>query len=120
MNGLGQKVGIFLPKSYHQIAFKIIDGDKAKMFSVAAKKLGNFAFLLLEYKSDEMLLNREYQDSYTFTVRAIAKKKKSNTLEASTTLYVRILDENDNSPMFRATYYSAVVDDWVLIIIFTE
>lgn len=111
----GEKVGIFLPRGYHQIQFKIVDGDKQQRFQATSKKLGNFVFLIIEYRHDD-ILNRELQSDYQLIVRAIAKRKKSNTLEASTTINLRVLDENDNNPMFRQMEYLIEADDKVISI----
>lgn len=51
------------------------------------------------------------QSEYRLLVRAIAKKKKSNALEASAIINLRILDENDNSPMFRQMKYFVETDN---------
>lgn len=76
------------------------------------RKVGNFAFLLIEVKQDE-ILNRELQSDYVLLVRATARRKKSNALETSTTVNLKILDRNDNRPMFKQLEYSAIVGDLV-------
>lgn len=74
--------------------------------------MGNFAFLSIEYQHDD-ILNREMQSDYCLLIRAIAKKKKANLLEAFSIVNLRILDENDNSPMFRQIKYSVKTNDKV-------
>jgi hypothetical protein len=103
------------PFRFYTASFYIpfFQGDKHQRFSATAKKLGNFAFLVIEHKSEEDILNRELQNQFTLLVRATAKRKKANALEASCVVNLRIADENDNSPMFRKLEYSVVVDDRV-------
>uniref|UniRef100_A0A915D922 Cadherin domain-containing protein n=1 Tax=Ditylenchus dipsaci TaxID=166011 RepID=A0A915D922_9BILA len=105
------KIGVYLPKGYHQVNFRIVEGDKQQRFEASAKKLGNFAFLVIEHKNEEDILNRELQNQFTLLVRATAKRKKANALEASTIVNLRIVDENDNSPMFKKLEYSLQIDD---------
>ncbi|KAI1730641.1 cadherin domain-containing protein [Ditylenchus destructor] len=108
-----EKMGVYLPKGYHQVQFKIVEGDKQQRFTASAKKLGNFAFLIIEHKHDDDILNRELQGEFSLLIRATAKKKRANALEASAVVNLRILDENDNAPMFRKLDYLAEVDDRV-------
>uniref|UniRef100_A0A914HYR1 Uncharacterized protein n=1 Tax=Globodera rostochiensis TaxID=31243 RepID=A0A914HYR1_GLORO len=105
-----QMVGVWLPRGYNQISFRIV-GDKQGRFATSAKRIGNFAFLHLEHRDQMDVLNRELQSEFTFTIRAIAKRKRANTMEASTTIHLRVLDENDNPPMFKELAYRLDIED---------
>lgn len=63
------------------------------------------------------MLNRELQSSYQLLVRATAKRRKSNTLEASTLVNLTVADENDNAPMFSKMNYAIQVDARVGLLI---
>lgn len=58
-------------------------------------------------------MNRELQNEYTLMVRATARRKKANALEATAIVNLQILDENDNSPMFKKLDYYVEIDDYV-------
>ena len=63
------------------------------------------------------MLNRELQSSFQLVVRATAKRRKSNTLEASTIVNLTVADENDNAPMFSQMKYALQVDARVCLLI---
>lgn len=78
--------------------------------------MGNFAFLTVQHRHED-ILNRELQDSFTLLVKAMAKKKNANTLEATATVHVQILDVNDNSGMFAPPFdHQVEVDDLVSVL----
>ncbi|KAL3074151.1 hypothetical protein niasHS_014981 [Heterodera schachtii] len=107
----GQMVGVWLPRGYNQITFRILGDDKQNArFTASAKRMGNFAFLHLEHRDQMDVLNRELQAEFTFTIRATAKRKRANPMETSATVYLRVLDENDNPPMFKELSYRVEVD----------
>lgn len=74
-------VGVPLPKGYNHINYRIIDvitssntkipnlikiqGDKR--FTALARKIGNFAFLIVEHKGSDVL-NREFQSEIVLRV----------------------------------------------------
>lgn len=88
-----------------------MQGDDQQRFTASSKRIGNFAFLRIEQRNQTAnVLNREYRSSYTLIVRATAKRKRLNILEAVATIHLKILDENDNSPMFRELSYKLELD----------
>lgn len=103
----------FLTSQHYFIKHKkLFKGDENQRFIANAKKLGNFAFLIIEHKNEEVL-NRELQDEYILLVRATARRKKANALEATAIVNLQILDENDNSPMFKKLDYYVEIDNYV-------
>lgn len=116
----GKKVVQLIQRDYCESSQEIIleffsnfQGDDGQRFKATAKKLGDFAFLGVEFVGSDDILNRELREHFQFQIRAIARRKRANTLEAGCTVNLRILDENDNRPMFRQLDYRVEVDDRV-------
>ncbi|KAE9554056.1 hypothetical protein FO519_002752 [Halicephalobus sp. NKZ332] len=105
----GEKIGVFLPPIFSKIKFKIVDGDKDKLFVANHLVLGDFAFLQITPEKGE-ILNRERKGHYELLVKATLKRKNANTLETTSKVNLKILDENDNNPMFRKVEYEAGLD----------
>ncbi|CAK5055660.1 unnamed protein product [Meloidogyne enterolobii] len=100
-----QMVGCWLPKGYNQIQFRITQGDEQNRFGVKSQRLGNFAFLLLEYKDQMDVLNRELQPEFNLIILATTKRRRGLALESIAKINIRVLDENDNPPMFKELNY---------------
>ncbi|KAF7638659.1 hypothetical protein Mgra_00001742 [Meloidogyne graminicola] len=100
-----QMVGVWVPKGYNQIQFRITEGDNLHRFTINSQRLGNFAFLHLEYKDQMDVLNRELQSEFNLIILATAKRKRGIALEAITKINIHVLDENDNPPMFKKLNY---------------
>lgn len=60
------RTGIFVPSGYENVKFKIVQGDDSSSFKTTAKKIGDFAFLIISLKPNE-ILNRELQVINDFT-----------------------------------------------------
>lgn len=104
-----EKIGVFLPPIFSKIKFKIVDGDKDKMFVADHIVLGDFAFLQIMPEKGQ-ILNREKKNHFELVVKATLKRKNANTLETITKVNLKILDENDNSPMFKKLEYATEID----------
>lgn len=102
----------------HQIDIKyqIVGGDKSKVFKAEERIVGDFAFLTIRTRTNNIVLNREKGDSYRLKVKATVTRSRIGTKkriidEAETTVDVKILDKNDLSPLFYPTKYSITVTD---------
>ena len=114
-----EKMGIELKdshRSYEEIKFRIVSGDKDKFFKAEERVVGDFCFLLLRTRTgNNDVLNRERKDKYVLDIRASAKRhdgrNKVSWLEAQTSVAVTILDTNDLNPLFYPTKYEATVTE---------
>lgn len=102
----------------HQIdvKYQIVSGDKNKVFKAEERIVGDFAFLTIRTRTNNIVLNREKGDSYRLRVRATVSRsrlgtKKRITDEAETIVDVKVLDKNDLSPLFYPTKYSITITD---------
>lgn len=106
--------GISVNSSY-DIKYRIINGDKEKLFKAEEKLVGNFAFLCIRTRTSNVVLNREKSDEYTLKVRAqITFTRGINdnfSYETETTVHVQVLDRNDLSPLFYPTEYAVTVPE---------
>ena len=118
---LNTKMGISLENSgienYENlnIRFRIRSGDTDDFFKAEAEKIGDFVFLLIRTKTNNMdVLNRERQDFYELEIKTRVRDKenrrigKSNT-EASTIVRVKVKDVNDLDPFFQPSSYAFTV-----------
>lgn len=90
----------------------LLQGDEEGIFRTSARKVGNFVFLSVSLKADQML-NRELQDEFMLTIKAIARRRSDTTHEAQTIVAIKVLDDNDLFPFFRDAEYTTNVDDEV-------
>jgi len=100
--------------SNYDIKYRIISGDKDKLFKAEEKLVGNFAFLSIRTRTSNVVLNREKTDEYTLKVRAhinYSRKNDSINYEKDTTIHVQVLDRNDLSPLFYPTEYAVTVPE---------
>lgn len=98
------------------VKYQIVAGDKSKVFKAEERIVGDFAFLTIRTRTNNIVLNREKGDSYRLKVKATVSRsrigtKKRIVSEAETIVDVKILDKNDLSPLFYPTKYSITVTD---------
>uniref|UniRef100_A0A3B4E4W2 FAT atypical cadherin 3b n=1 Tax=Pygocentrus nattereri TaxID=42514 RepID=A0A3B4E4W2_PYGNA len=101
------KMGIVLPQSSSwDIKYFIESGDDEGLFQAEEYVLGDFCFLRIRTNGgSSAILNREVQDNYTLSVRALDRDGQ----EASARVSVQIMDMNDLRPLFSPTTYTITV-----------
>lgn len=101
--------------SNYDVKYRIISGDKDKLFKAEEKLVGNFAFACIRTRTSNVVLNREKTDEYALKVRAHITysrgKNDSLSYETETTIHVQVLDRNDLSPLFYPTEYAVTVPE---------
>ncbi|XP_034484268.1 fat-like cadherin-related tumor suppressor homolog [Drosophila innubila] len=101
--------------SNYDIKYRIINGDKDKLFKAEEKLIGNFAFVCIRTRTSNIVLNREKTDEYSLKIRAQITysrgKNDSISYETETTVHVQVLDRNDLSPLFYPTEYAVTVPE---------
>ncbi|XP_036407043.1 protocadherin Fat 1-like isoform X2 [Megalops cyprinoides] len=98
------KMGIYITDPALDIRYKIVSGDPENLFKAEEYVLGDFCFLRMRTKGGSAaVLNREVQDHYLLTVKAL---EKNSGAEARAAVKVHILDTNDLRPLFSPTSYS--------------
>lgn len=98
------------------VKYQIVGGDKNKVFKAEERVVGDFAFLTIRTRTNNIVLNREKGDSYRLKVKATVSRSRIGTKkrivdEAETIVDVKVLDKNDLSPLFYPTKYSVTVTD---------
>uniref|UniRef100_A0A453Z051 Uncharacterized protein n=2 Tax=Anopheles gambiae TaxID=7165 RepID=A0A453Z051_ANOGA len=97
-----------------EVRYKIVAGDKDRFFKAEERAVGDFVFLAIRLRTNNIVLNREKGDSYRLEVKATGTRregKSRTTLEADTTIDVRVLDANDLSPLFYPTEYAVAITE---------
>ncbi|XP_064544890.1 fat-like cadherin-related tumor suppressor homolog isoform X2 [Drosophila montana] len=105
--------GITLDAKY-DIKYRIISGDKDKLFKAEERLVGNFAFLSIRTRTSNIVLNREKTEEYNLKVRAhisYTRGKNISSYETETAIHVQVLDRNDLSPLFYPTEYAVTVPE---------
>lgn len=105
--------------SHHiiDVKYQIVSGDKNKIFKAEERIVGDFAFLTIRTRTNNIVLNREKGDSYRLKIRATLTRssrigsKRRTIQEAETLVDVKVLDKNDLSPLFYPTKYSITIAD---------
>lgn len=105
--------------SHHiiDIKYQIVSGDKNKIFKAEERIVGDFAFLTIRTRTNSRVLNREKGDSYRLRIRATVTQtsrigtKRRSIQETDVLVDVKVLDENDLSPLFYPTKYSITIAD---------
>lgn len=105
--------------SHHimDVKYQIVGGDKNKIFKAEERIVGDFAFLTIRTRTNNIVLNREKGDSYRLKIRATLTRssrigsKRRTIQEAETLVDVKVLDKNDLSPLFYPTKYSITIAD---------
>jgi protocadherin Fat 1/2/3 len=106
-------------RSMHHIdvKYQIVGGDKNKIFKAEERIVGDFAFLTIRTRTNNIVLNREKGDNYRLRIKATVTRssrigtKKRTIQEAETLVDVKVLDKNDLSPLFYPTKYSITITD---------
>ncbi|XP_068148588.1 LOW QUALITY PROTEIN: fat-like cadherin-related tumor suppressor homolog [Drosophila tropicalis] len=96
------------------VKYRIISGDKDKVFKAEEKLVGNYAFLAIRTRTSNVVLNREKTEEYTLRIRALVNyldDKNTTSFEADTTVHIQVLDRNDLSPLFYPTEYAVTVPE---------
>uniref|UniRef100_A0A182YNW8 Cadherin domain-containing protein n=1 Tax=Anopheles stephensi TaxID=30069 RepID=A0A182YNW8_ANOST len=97
-----------------EVRYKIVAGDKDRFFKAEERLVGDFVFLAIRLRTNNIVLNREKGDSYRLEVKATGTRregKSRTTLEADTLIDVRVLDANDLSPLFYPTEYAVAITE---------
>lgn len=105
--------------SHHiiDVKYQIVSGDKNKIFKAEERIVGDFAFLTIRTRTNNIVLNREKGDSYRLRIRATITRssrigtKRRSIQEADALVDVKVLDKNDLSPLFYPTKYSITIAD---------
>lgn len=117
---LSTKMGIPLPTETDPsliVRFRIKSGDDDGFFKAEAETVGNFVFLLIRTRTNNMdVLNRERRDVYELDIRTRVRNGSSGrrlktASEASTIVRVRVKDVNDLDPFFQPSKYAFVVPE---------
>lgn len=97
------------------VKFRIVAGDKEKLFKVDERVIGDFAFLTVRTRTGNVILNREKVEEYRLAVKAVGTRRDEKNAklvwESDAMINVRVLDRNDLSPLFYPTEYSATVPE---------
>ena len=97
------------------VKYRIVSGDKEKLFKVDERLVGDFAFLTVRTRTGNVVLNREKVEEYRLAVKAVGSRRDEKNVkvvwESEAIINVRVLDRNDLSPLFYPTEYSATVPE---------
>lgn len=117
----GERMGIQLDlnsqtEGLPDIRYRIVSGDKNRLFKAESRLVGDFSFLLLRTRTGQVdVLNRERADLHKLRVRATLRSpvdgSDSDLLDAEADVWVHVLDTNDLSPMFYPSEYEANVPE---------
>lgn len=108
------RMGIYITSDLSDVKYRIVGGDKDKIFKAEERVVGDFAFLVLRTRTGNVVLNREKDDHYKLEVRATGTKREGKTklfYEADTIINVRVQDTNDLSPLFYPTDYAVTIPE---------
>lgn len=108
------RMGIYITPELSDVKYRIVGGDKDKIFKAEERIVGDFAFLVLRTRTGNVVLNREKDDHYKLEVRATGTKREGKTklfYEADTIVNVRVQDTNDLSPLFYPTDYAVTIPE---------
>lgn len=96
------------------IKYRIIAGDKDKLFKAEERTVGDFTFLAIRTRTGNVILNREKIDAYHLKVRATGTRRDFKTKivqEDECMVNVMVLDQNDLSPLFYPNEYVITVPE---------
>ncbi|XP_016955474.1 fat-like cadherin-related tumor suppressor homolog isoform X1 [Drosophila biarmipes] len=104
----GMRVGL-----NSEVKYRIISGDKEKLFKAEEKLVGDFAFLAIRTRTNNVVLNREKTEEYVIRVKAHVHFHERNisSYETEANIHIRVLDRNDLSPLFYPTQYTVVIPE---------
>ena len=105
--------------SHHamDVKYQIVSGDKNKIFKAEERIVGDFAFLTIRTRTNNIVLNREKGDNYRLKIKGTLTRssrigsKRRTIQEAETLVDVKVLDRNDLSQLFYPTKYSIRIAD---------
>lgn len=104
-----ERMGVFRQSTDDDVTFRIVSGDPDRIFKVEDKPVGDFIFLVLRTRAgNSVVLNRERKDKYVVTVKAFSTR---STIEATTIINIRVLDQNDLSPIFFTSVYNRTLPE---------
>lgn len=96
------------------IKYRIIGGDREKIFKAEERTVGDFTFLSIRMRTGNFILNREKIDVYHLKIRATGTRrdfKPKIIQEDECEVVVHVLDTNDLSPLFYPNEYSVTVPE---------
>ena len=96
------------------VKFRIISGDRDKLFKAEERLVGDFVFLAIRTRTGIVILNREKTEEYKLGIRASATQFERNgkhVYDCETLVKLKVLDRNDLSPLFYPTEYSKTVPE---------
>ncbi|XP_032575014.1 fat-like cadherin-related tumor suppressor homolog isoform X2 [Drosophila sechellia] len=96
-----------------EVKYRIISGDKEKLFKAEEKLVGDFAFLAIRTRTNNVVLNREKTEEYVIRVKAHVHLHDRNvsSYETEANIHIKVLDRNDLSPLFYPTQYTVVIPE---------
>ncbi|XP_039488125.1 fat-like cadherin-related tumor suppressor homolog isoform X2 [Drosophila santomea] len=96
-----------------EVKYRIISGDKEKLFKAEEKLVGDFAFLAIRTRTNNVVLNREKTEEYLIRVKAHVHLHDRNisSYETEANIHIKVLDRNDLSPLFYPTQYTVVIPE---------
>ncbi|XP_073842383.1 FAT atypical cadherin kugelei isoform X2 [Musca autumnalis] len=106
-----ERIGIETPKHCSAV-FRIISGDRDKLFKAEDRTVGNFVFLAIRTRTSNVVLNREKNDEYKLRVKSFVTCTENGSRfshEAECIINLKVLDRNDLSPLFYPTEYSVTI-----------
>ncbi len=107
-----EKMGMYIQDPELQIRFKIIDGDLKRMFKAEERFIGDFCFLRIRLRTGaHEVINRELQEEYHLVVRGSGRYQSGPRMTTQTEVLVKVLDENDLSPLFYPTHYDKSIPE---------
>ncbi len=100
------KMGMFITDPTLDIRYRIISGDRNKLFKAEARTIGDFCFLRIRTRSGmQKVINRESQDTISLVIKAVAKYKNGPSLSSQCEVTIHVEDANDAFPLFYPTSY---------------
>lgn len=107
------------------IKYRIKSGDKDNFFKAEAERVGDFVFLMIRTKTNNLdVLNRERRSSYRLDIRAKSRGPDQQRLkipESRTFVDIEVTDSNDLDPFFQpSTYFFDVPEDIALHSVFGQ
>ncbi|GAU98557.1 hypothetical protein RvY_09686-2 [Ramazzottius varieornatus] len=104
------RMGILITDPGLEVRYRIISGDKRKIFRPVPRNIGNFCFLVLKTRINaNNKLNRELDPLHELVIEATVKGHSE--LVAQTNVNVEVEDRNDLSPLFYPTRYSVEISE---------
>lgn len=107
------RIGIEIKKKCNVI-FRIISGDRDKLFKAEERIVGNFAFLAIRTRTSNVVLNREKNEEYVLNIKAYITCLESDqkyNYEDDCFINIQVLDKNDLTPLFYPTEYSVTISE---------